>query len=123
MSIRIGLGNVVSEARTIALNADADFVYPAKYDPDHGMSCFYVRNGEPSCFVGKLLYNLGVTVEELECLEGNPAAALLVRLDDKGIITVDDDHRISEFLSVIQRRQDDGWTWKDSVLAAITELI
>lgn len=84
-------------------------------NPDHvnnpngeGM-CFYQRNGEPSCGVGKALAHLGMTSDELYFMDN------LSLLQGVNEVTMPDGWYLTEYarqvFAAFQSAQDNGQTW------------
>lgn len=87
-----------------------DFVYQSIESAE--TSCTYVRDGEPSCMIGKFLAAVGVPLERLEQADwfgGDPAAALICKLVDEGVLDVE--NGVRGILAAAQVAQDSGDTW------------
>lgn len=101
---------IINEVRLVAA-ANPDFVY----EPPDDEGCVYVRDGEPSCLIGHALWRLGYIDAELERHREGPnhnwdgAPDLLDHLG----LHLDDSE--SEWVAVVQSRQDDGQPWGHTV--------
>lgn len=81
-----------------------------------GGVCDYVRDGKPSCIVGHVLFRAGVPIEILMVLDPNKfgagigAESLNLPGACRGLV-FDVTDEAAEFLSVVQRNQDQGKSW------------
>lgn len=84
-------------------------------------SCTYTRKGKGDCLVGRFLVAQGVPVERLEIADRNRlglrASALFLQLVDEEVLTITG--AASAMLAVAQDHQDDGFTWGESLSAAL----
>lgn len=93
-----------------------DFVYPQ----DENGNCQYVRDGAPSCLVGKALFKAGVKMEDLIRLDegtadtNGPVAACA--MDD--VIPGVADYEALYVFNQAQQTQDLGDTWGSALDAA-----
>lgn len=110
--VRAELGKLVDEH-------GENYVYTSK----HGQ-CVYVRNGEGSCLVGKMLINLGVPVERLAAADivmgGVGARELLPDLAREGLIKID--AKSVKALMYAQSDQDFSETWGTALRSALEVL-
>lgn len=121
---------ITEEGLIAALKAALDskgehYVYPRQGDPEGdaheaplpglhpwGSRCLYVHQEAedevPGCIVGQVLHHLGVSLEDLKKVEGDNALAVLrrLRVNSGGY---------GSLLVEIQRRQDDGLSWGESI--------
>lgn len=98
-------------------NPEKVYEVPAIMADEWG-SCFYVHHNEDGtqsagCIVGQVLHRLGVSLENLKKAETYGASAAV------GLAGVDGlSERMKDFLRSVQRKQDDGHTWGDSLTLA-----
>lgn len=106
----------VELAEEIIREFGADYVYPVEHkreDPDTGrMTCVYVHEEKPSCFVGQILFRFGVSTDGLARYEFDGASLVANRF-------VSIDYPTSEFLDELQSSQDSGKTWSASLEDAL----
>lgn len=95
------------------------------YDRGERDRCDYVREGEPSCLVGKFLAAQGVSLERLEKADtsgvfsdGLSAGELLEQLRKEGVIQITPG--VLRFLGDLQGRQDFGTPWGEALKLAKT---
>lgn len=93
------------------VNEDPNFIY------DSELGCFYIRDNEPSCLIGKALHKMGVSKQILKELDtGSNGIACAVH--DKPFIDILLDHgweideQALEFADHVQECQDNGSKWK-----------
>ncbi|MGN7135825.1 hypothetical protein [Streptomyces pseudogriseolus] len=87
---------------------------------DDLMSCFYVHRDEdgtelPGCIVGQVLNRLGVELDRLKELEGLGASSVIDQTTE-GV-----SYAVKTFLRDVQRKQDRGRTWIESVRQALDD--
>lgn len=120
--IHIAKTDVVYGLNTLVALKGEDYVYP---QPE-GI-CEYVREGEPSCIVGRFLHAVGVPLERLAKADsethggGIAAYDLLRKLEVEGVVTFSGGD-ILHALAQAQLSQDDGRTWGFAVSRALQEL-
>lgn len=80
--------------------AGEDYLYTSSLE-----KCTYVRDGEPSCLIGRVLAKHGVPLEVLtewdECESSGIAVISPNFIEDRALI----------ILTEVQKRQDQGSTW------------
>lgn len=85
-----------------------DYIYPEShkvlFPNQEQATCVYVHDGKPSCLVGQILHRHGVSLEELALRENIGGFSVTEA-------TTDTEGHVSSFLSNMQWRQDEGWTW------------
>jgi hypothetical protein len=87
-----------------------DYVYPKPND-----MCYYFIGGQPSCVVGYVLADVGITISERD--NDNTTKACLVN-----VIGDNFDRDSVELLNLVQWRQDMGRPWGDAYQDALVEL-
>ncbi|SIL73749.1 Uncharacterised protein [Mycobacteroides abscessus subsp. abscessus] len=107
--------NLIRTVRRIAA-ANPDFVYEAQPDPvfPGGRLCRYVHNGEPSCLIGKALWELGLINSVFETNAKNVSAFGQIY---KGL-GLALDHWELDWLIEVQRAQDFQTAWGRAVESA-----
>lgn len=100
------------------------YIYAVDYTLPSGTSgngCHYVRDGEPSCLIGRLVIEMGATIEWLSGFEGTDARTILGHPNDwdNREYVFSDAFRVSRFsamtLNQIQASQDNQDTWSYAV--------
>lgn len=117
------LEQVRNTAEEVVLGNE-DFVYT-----DSNTECQYAKDGHPSCLVGKILFKLGVPIQNLEVLDtkgicgDSPSFMSGYSLDYLESIdfTFDDDGVIG-YLDNLQSEQDSGTSWGKALEKANNEL-
>lgn len=110
---------VLELLREVVREAGEDYVYPVNHGTGikSGNGCHYVRDGEPSCIVGRLCVKMGATTEWLSHYEATGAKFVL---GYRGFVEMDPGanerpFRISENMADSldrgQRKQDNGACW------------
>jgi len=117
-------------AETIALlhkvveSKGSDYFYPEYYDS--GLGCYYAKDGEPSCIVGHVLFELGVPVSAMTYSEdetepsGNLSSGTVSTLFE----TLNGEYGIyftpaaRHALSAAQATQDARFTWGEALAQA-----
>lgn len=92
----------------------AEVIRIAKESPDRvygGRYCAYVLDGEPSCLVGRALWNLGLIDASIEGTERNGETIDYVA----DVLELDITQEQSDYLYRVQERQDNNWTWGDAI--------
>lgn len=122
MSTEVTFQQVNELAHGIVVEYGPDHVYQKVY----GGSCVYVDRYTnsalpcPSCFVGILLYALGVSLDTLTSADDNgygPAACLFTHSE---LLPFSFDDRAMSFLARFQELQDDGKAWGQCMSQALT---
>lgn len=92
-----------------------DYVYPESHKrqfPNQDQAtCVYVHEGKPSCLVGQILHRHGVSLEELALRENIGGFSVTEA-------TTETEDYVSSFMSNMQWRQDEGWTWGEALAEA-----
>lgn len=97
--------------REIVEEVGPDFVYEKRPTPPnytsrmHSEVCLYIYENRPDCIVGKILHRLGVSIEDLQRMEGQSPVALRKYVDSESIGI---DFSMTDSLSNIQACQDRG---------------
>lgn len=106
--------------REVVAEAGEDFVYQDHY----GESCYYSIDGEPACFVGRVLAKWGVDLTPMDseytgagAMIGLFAGALLDHLRLMGVLEVDD--LGVSLLWEVQTGQDNGEAWGKALSEAL----
>jgi hypothetical protein len=99
---------IIAEIRKVAAD-NPDFIYQAPY----GDACFYVFNGQPSCIVGRALWNLGFIDKTLEKGSDNSIRAH-VFLDKHFALDLYE----RDWIDRVQWHQDAKRTWGQAVEVA-----
>ena len=81
-----------------------------------GPACVYQANGEPSCVVGKALFKVGVTADELDAMDrtGVHTGINSVTLPERVSLTND----ARAVFAAAQEKQDRGTEWGIALRAA-----
>jgi hypothetical protein len=90
--------------------AGPDFVY----QEDPFQTCDYVRDGQPSCLIGRALARLGMSVEELKTFDANdlPNPTNIRNPSAAGIMySLGFSERVTAAADVAQGLQDSCRTW------------
>lgn len=88
--------------------------YVYEKSPGPGMSCTYVRDGEPSCLFGRVFHALGVPVETLAASEGSGAADLAARIG-----FAEFHNGVADVMDSVQSMQDAGVPWGIAYLKGV----
>ena len=88
------------------------------YEKDQNGYCFYVKDGQPSCLIGRALHRLGVGINLLSEYDvaqdgGTDAWSVCRGLQQRGIMTFDD--IVPGLFRTVQVRQDEGRPWGEVV--------
>lgn len=116
------LEQVRNTAEEVVLGNE-DFVYT-----DFNSKCTYAKNGQPSCLVGKILFKLGVPIQNLEVLDtkslcnDSPCFMWKSSLDYLESIDFTFDDRVITYLDKLQSQQDNGTSWGKALEKANNEL-
>jgi hypothetical protein len=103
MTIHITVaGYLAAQARVVQAKGDG-YSYPSALRDVDG-SCQYVVDGTPACIAGATLAELGVPVEAIHALEGNPVTHVLRYLTVEGVVTTDE--RVGDIAYAAQEVQD-----------------
>lgn len=92
-----------------------------KYDADEDRIIDNLEDAVTGCLVGDVMHRMGVSLERLHRSNLEGASELLESLEADGTITwpsPDTKRRAFNYLTVLQRFQDQGHTWADSKLRA-----
>lgn len=92
------------------VEANPDFVYS---DADESGTCFYERNGKPSCIIGKALAKHGISFSTLRDLDSAPIATSVGEL-----FMNHPDRENVMWLQVVQEYQDQLYPWGECVRIA-----
>lgn len=107
----------VAILRKVVFEKGADYVYP-----NRGMACVNFENGQPSCIVGHVFAELGITYEQAvrDEFSGSLNVRESVTLMENSPNQYDweFDNLAVSVLSRAQAGQDNGNTWGDSLQAA-----
>ncbi len=116
MSYTFEYEDVVQVLKNIVHARGEDYVY--EHVNDH---CVYfdTENQQPSCLVGHFMYETGVLTSEDDFAEYEEEDAdnMVYKLENQGIAYFD--ARSTNLLSWVQRAQDRGNTWGDSLSGGI----
>ena len=93
----------------------AEFIYEKRRSSTGQLMCYYVKDGQGDCIVGRVLVKLGVSVDILRQYEGDGSWFVLRQLREKGWSI---NEEADMFLGVLQGSQDSGWTWGHSLREA-----
>lgn len=107
-----------------------DYVYPALSAEEAARrgtgSCSYERDGAPSCVVGHIFAELGISAEELHLIDidkhPDTPDLLVTTADNVAPVLFDIDEQTVDFLSTIQRYQDGRQPWGLALQAAKNSL-
>lgn len=114
MSDRLTLERGIELAKEV-VGERPEFVYERERVGDVLLGCTYVRDGQPSCLVGCVMYRAGVPIEELEGIEGESAYGLLDFLIDYAPENQIEKRLLEKFLVDIQYKQDSGSPWGEAL--------
>lgn len=93
----------------------ADYVYKPVSLSDGSKSCFYVRDGQPSCLVGHALVRAGWTIDEVHGLDGigndAPTASEIYLYKEFSNLP----REVCETFDAAQHEQDGGNSWGDAL--------
>ena len=95
----------------------ADYVYPSREVEGQKGRCQYFRDGEPSCIVGRVLAEVGVTEDQIGY--NDMAENVLKKLQYEGVLIAEPKAKL--FLQYIQRRQDNAIPWGEAYAMALEE--
>lgn len=107
MTIEVTLKDVRRHCLEIVREKGDEFIYPVS---ERGGSCRYVWHGEPDCLVGIILARMGVPIERLSECEGDSGSMVLDHLHEHGVVG-DIERGVRDYLSTLQRWQDEGKTY------------
>ena len=94
--------------------AGGDYVYP------HRRGCVYVMDGKPSCIVGHVLMNNGVTDAEFFYYRNNSSfSSIEGSLHRKGVLF---SIEAVDYLQHLQDYQDAGRPWGEAHLLAMSQV-
>ena len=121
MAIQITPGIVAAGLTALVAQEGEDYVY----EQGESGRCDYVRDGKPSCIIGRFLADLGVSLERLkladEPVSGTAALTLLEELQDEGVV----DPlilKVIKALGTAQCKQDNEYPWGVAVECALEGL-
>lgn len=107
--------------RLVVFEKGADFVYEkVDFDGAHIPRCVNFHEGEPSCIVGHVLANLGVSAEDAARMgvDGNMSAINVAgNLERFGYEWKIDSDAV-DILTAAQIRQDNGQSWGEALAYA-----
>jgi hypothetical protein len=110
------MNRAVQLAKEVVAEFGEDYVYPEEhkvlFPGNDEASCMYVHHGKPSCIVGQILHQHGVSTEELSLWENRGAYRVAEAVTDT------EDAGVLGFLSAMQSRQDAGMNWGDALIRA-----
>ncbi len=90
-----------------------DYVYTKiERDSEDIPMCYYVDNGECSCIVGRVLFKMGWTIDELIAIEGKTPLSFKFPINKLSELT-------KEVLARAQSYQDSGYSWGRCANAAL----
>ena len=120
--IEITYADALDGLKALVAEAGEDFIYSKRGAGDgYSGRCFYVFEGKPDCIVGKYLAKVGVSLDELKKADGRgfgePADALLDRLEFNDVITIEP--KAIALLQEAQYHQDQGNTWGCALRRAV----
>jgi hypothetical protein len=110
--------SVVEEVRSIAAK-NPDHIYTDKDTSNPNSSCFYERNGKPSCIMGQALFNLGVPIETLSAMDRQTGGIFSFLLTDG--VSLRKESNTLYWLCTVQNLQDNLYAWGVAVATADTE--
>jgi hypothetical protein len=120
--MEITLEQVRAKAAEI-VQGNEEFVYTKDGAPGSFITCRYVKEGEPSCLVGKVLAGLGVPLSVLEDMDKADSPSIegdgLHVLAEVGDVTVG--HGVPQYLATLQRVQDSIFapnSWAAALMSA-----
>jgi len=96
----------------VVADAGQDYIYPT-----YATSCVYVKDGAPSCIVGKALALAGIDLDLIAQLDGHNdevVSAYAIPTYFPDLVSVE----VAELLQVVQNHQDNGWTWGEALADA-----
>jgi hypothetical protein len=105
--------HVLQIMRKIVEAQGADFVY----QKGEAGVCSYVEDGKSDCLIGRVLFQLGWTIEELSTIEGQGPNSDRSTLWHERL-----GHSSRQLLEVAQIDQDRGETWGTALSRALTLL-
>lgn len=113
--VKLTFEKVVESAEKIVGSVGTDFRYIQSLDD----KCIYGENGQPSCIVGHILFDLDKEcfdyIQEDENDEDLNSGSIKW-LARHGV--VDTNNTTLEFLAILQELQDAGVTWKNALKKA-----
>ena len=94
-----------------------DFVYviPNQEELGSHAACLYVHDDKPSCLIGRVLHDLGMSLEDLSQYEGQDAS---MPAEAFGV-----SEHVADALTTAQFVQDTGETWGDALAAFERSLV
>lgn len=112
----ITLHEIRESAKKIVAEFGEKHVYePVAKEGNVDPLCQYTFENAPSCLVGRVLFDLGVSVEELVGLDLRDVPAIYLH-EQEGLDGVD--YRGAFYLSVLQADQDAGNSWGQALAHA-----
>lgn len=120
---------IVQKVREI-VERDPHFVYDPPTASDGDPTCSYEYEGQPSCLLGKAMFECGVPIEELRRMDRKETVdfnSLPIRdaicsahgWTPEVVRSLDPDtRRYVEWLGTVQRKQDDSQEYEHCVLSA-----
>ncbi|AOZ63786.1 hypothetical protein SEA_WEASELS2_208 [Rhodococcus phage Weasels2] len=126
----IDIDDLIAEVKKIAA-ANPDHIYTDKRDSmGFGQAtCFYERNGKPSCIMGQALHTLGVPIEELMAFDTTHQGSIVSLLTKYGKYDSHDEYGedlVSKklvWLNDVQYLQDTLKPWGVAVESAYGNLV
>ena len=93
--------------------AGSDFVYPRTYDAEGFKTrCVYVRDGQASCLIGRVLHRLGADIEELAELDRSLSNGASYAIPE---VVYGISRRLLLAASTAQAFQDRGCEWGEAL--------
>ena len=126
----VNLDEAIQLVRDAVALKGEDYVYePPKDDLYGGPTCLYAFDGKPSCIVGHVFAALGVPIKPMEYGENSEekgiysfgvAGDVADRLEHDELVgfTI----AAKDFLRVVQRKQDEFYTWSDALQAGLAAI-
>jgi hypothetical protein len=117
---------VVATLRQIESEIDDEYTYGTRFAEITGqpydferMDCAYRVDNQPACIVGVVLDRLGQQYHlRWEGMRVHPITDV-VRVGPDAVVRIED--KALSILSIAQRRQDEGVTWKKAINAALED--
>jgi hypothetical protein len=109
---------LVEEVRSIAAKHPGH-IYQDKDTDNPNTSCFYQREGKPSCIMGHALFNLGVPIATLQAMDTHTGG--IYEFLTLGFTTPLASHETLMWLNSVQNLQDNLKPWGYAVGSADTE--
>lgn len=102
--VKVTPAAVLAEMAVLVKKVGQEYVYEK---PENG--CVYVDSGQPSCFIGRVLFALGADIDFLTDHEGQSAKSLAKALILKHGWEIDVE--AMQLMTIAQSAQDGGATW------------